>query len=61
MAEEKGFEPLIGFNPYTRFPSVRLQPLGHSSINLVRKSQVMSRKFPQVRFDSQLTTKKFIY
>ena len=30
MAERMGFEPMKGF-PFTRFPSVRLQPLGHLS------------------------------
>ena len=29
MAVRKGFEPLIRFMPYTRFPGVLLQPLGH--------------------------------
>lgn len=31
MADREGFEPSIEFYPYTRFPSVRLQPLGHPS------------------------------
>ena len=31
VAERAGFEPAIRFNPYTRFPGVRLQPLGHLS------------------------------
>ncbi len=31
LAERAGFEPAIRFNPYTRFPGVRLQPLGHLS------------------------------
>ena len=31
MAEREGFEPSIRFNPYTHFPGVRLQPLGHLS------------------------------
>jgi hypothetical protein len=31
MAEREGFEPSIRCYPYTRFPSVRLQPLGHLS------------------------------
>jgi hypothetical protein len=30
MAERQGFEPWIGVT-YTRFPGVRLQPLGHLS------------------------------
>ena len=29
LAVRKGFEPLIRFMPYTRFPGVLLQPLGH--------------------------------
>ena len=33
MAEREGFEPSYRFNPITRFPSVRLQPLGHLSLN----------------------------
>ena len=32
-AERQGFEPWIGV-AYTRFPSVRLQPLGHLSLDL---------------------------
>jgi hypothetical protein len=31
MAEREGFEPSIRCDPYTRFPSVLLQPLGHLS------------------------------
>ncbi len=31
MAERMGFEPTVQFDPYTRFPSVRLRPLGHLS------------------------------
>gem|GEM_PF-3405236 len=31
LADREGFEPSIEFYPYTRFPSVRLQPLGHPS------------------------------
>ena len=31
MAEREGFEPSVGV-AYTRFPSVRLQPLGHLSV-----------------------------
>ena len=30
MAERMGFEPMKE-SPFTRFPSVRLQPLGHLS------------------------------
>ena len=33
MAEREGSNPRNGF-PFTRFPSVRLQPLGHLSIFL---------------------------
>ena len=33
LEERKGFEPLIRFEPYTHFPGVRLQPLGHLSMN----------------------------
>jgi hypothetical protein len=32
LAEGGGFEPPIGFEPYTRFPGVRLKPLGHPSL-----------------------------
>ena len=35
LAEREGFEPSIRFNPYTHFPGVRLQPLGHLSVVLV--------------------------
>lgn len=31
VAERTGFEPAIRLTPHTRFPSVRLQPLGHLS------------------------------
>ena len=31
MAEREGFEPSVKLAPYTRFPSVRLKPLGHLS------------------------------
>ena len=31
LAEREGFEPSIRRSPYTRFPGVRLQPLGHLS------------------------------
>lgn len=31
LAEEVGFEPTVRFSPHTRFPSVPLKPLGHSS------------------------------
>ena len=31
LAEREGFEPSIRCNPYTRFPGVLLQPLGHLS------------------------------
>ncbi len=31
LAEREGFEPSVGVT-YTRFPSVRLKPLGHLSI-----------------------------
>ena len=31
MAEKAGFEPAVRFKPYTRFPGVHLQPLGHFS------------------------------
>lgn len=35
VTEGRGFEPLVQFYPYTRFPSVHLQPLGHpSNINI---------------------------
>ena len=33
MAERQGFEPWIGV-AYTRFPGVRLQPLGHLSVTI---------------------------
>ena len=32
MAEREGFEPSIRNSPYTRFPGVRLKPLGHLSV-----------------------------
>ena len=32
MAEREGFEPSIRGYPYTHFPGVRLQPLGHLSV-----------------------------
>ena len=31
LAERQGFEPWVGVT-YTRFPGVRLQPLGHLSV-----------------------------
>ncbi len=31
VAEKAGFEPAVRFEPYTRFPGVHLQPLGHFS------------------------------
>ena len=31
LSERVGFEPTVQLSPYTRFPSVRLQPLGHLS------------------------------
>ena len=48
MAEGEGFEPSIRFTPYTRFPSVRLQPLGHPSVGAIishscRRAQVTLR------------------
>src|SRR5690606_3477210 len=36
MAEREGFEPSIRCYTYTRFPSVRLQPLGHLSATWIR-------------------------
>ena len=30
-ADREGFEPSIRFEPYTHFPGVRLEPLGHLS------------------------------
>ena len=35
LAEGVGFEPTIRGVPYTRFPSVRLQPLGHPSMQRI--------------------------
>ena len=32
MAERGGFEPPVGFNTHTRFPSELLKPLGHLSV-----------------------------
>ena len=32
LAEREGFEPSKRFNTFIRFPSVRLQPLGHLSL-----------------------------
>ncbi len=34
LAEREGFEPSIRDEPYTHFPGVRLQPLGHLSTTL---------------------------
>ncbi len=35
MAERAGFEPAVHLSAYTRFPSARLQPLGHLSARCV--------------------------
>ena len=36
MAEKAGFEPAVRYKPYTRFPGVHLQPLGHFSLIAVQ-------------------------
>ncbi len=60
LAEREGFEPSIGL-PYTRFPSVRLQPLGHFSVfsivrfvtcSLIRTLQSGDSKPNSLFFDS---------
>ena len=39
LAERGGFEPPKRFKTFTRFPSVRLQPLGHLSSNTQNKQK----------------------
>lgn len=39
LAEKAGFEPAVRFKPYTRFPGVHLQPLGHFSGVLANRGQ----------------------
>ncbi len=39
MADRAGFEPAIRFDPYTHFPGVRLQPLGHLSFKMADSIQ----------------------
>ena len=34
LAEGSGFEPLVQLAPHTRFPSVRLKPLGQPSLHV---------------------------
>ena len=45
-AERQGFEPWIGV-AYTRFPGVRLQPLGHLSVRVTNICilKIISRYF----------------
>ncbi len=43
MAEREGFEPSIRNSPYTRFPGVRLKPLGHLSKTFLKFAWLSSR------------------
>ena len=40
LAEKAGFEPAVRFEPYTRFPGVHLQPLGHFSIKTFQQKNL---------------------
>ncbi len=65
LAERQGFEPWIQFDPHTRFPSVRLQPLGHLSKNyfyILTSSGIMSIKIRErlTMLDSKNKDKLFV-
>ena len=46
MAERVGFEPTVGIT-YTRFPSVRLKPLGHLSRDVRNRSNLAETLVPR--------------
>ena len=52
-----GFEPTVQFDPHTRFPSVRLRPLGHLSIPIIVAYWFTVARENRSRYNQRMDTK----